>query len=214
MNEYDDISESVPQGVNGEKEKEDSRIQEISDELDRRCRIHEAQSDDSQGYATPFEIEQREAERLAKEKGYWISIMDIMRIGIPGPSGNENDTYVDNDTIYKVNNLMNSKSIRNLLNKILLHNRIFSETAYSFYGFTGYDGRAVMPVFKQDLVKDATPATQAEIDAYMAAIGFNKEDTAGRFSNAMYIIWDVIPRNALRDKDGDIYVIDAELKKI
>lgn len=69
MNEYDDISESVPQGVNGEKEKEDSRIQEISDELDRRCRIHEAQSEDSQGYATPFEIEQREAERLAKENG-------------------------------------------------------------------------------------------------------------------------------------------------
>jgi hypothetical protein len=73
MNEYDDISESVPQGVNGEKEKEDSRIQEISDELDRRCRIHEAQSEDSQGYATPFEIKKRNNKSLAK-RGFYIDI--------------------------------------------------------------------------------------------------------------------------------------------
>jgi hypothetical protein len=28
---------------------------------------------------------------------------DIFDLGIPGPSGNENDTYVSNDIIYKVN---------------------------------------------------------------------------------------------------------------
>jgi hypothetical protein len=44
---------------------------------------------------------------------------DIFDLGIPGPSGNENDTYVAVDTIYKVNNLLNSGGICKLLDKIL-----------------------------------------------------------------------------------------------
>ena len=40
-------------------------------------------------------------------------------LGTPRPSGNENDTYVAKDTIYKVNNLLNSGGICKLLDKIL-----------------------------------------------------------------------------------------------
>jgi len=47
----------------------------------------------------------------------------------------------------------------------------------------------------------------------MAALGFNREDVVGRYSNADYIVWDLIPRNVLRDRDGDIFVVDAEIKK-
>ena len=54
----------------------------------------------------------------------------IFELGIPGPSGNENDTYVAEDTIYKVNNLLNSGGICKLFDKILLHNLIFPNTAY------------------------------------------------------------------------------------
>jgi len=32
-------------------------------------------------------------------------------------------------------------------------------------------------------------------------------------SNGTYLIWDVVPRNVLVDADGDIYVVDAEIKK-
>lgn len=67
--------------------------------------------------------------------------MDIFDLGVPGPSGNENDTYVADNIIYKVNNLLNSGSIAALLKKILLHNLLFPDTAYSFYGFAGFDGR-------------------------------------------------------------------------
>ena len=35
----------------------------------------------------------------------------------------------------------------------------------------------------------------------------------GRFSNSDYEVWDVVPRNVLRDKDGDMYVVDAEIAK-
>ena len=46
----------------------------------------------------------------------------------------------------------------------------------------------------------------------MAAIGFTKDNNEGRFSNDVYIVWDVVPRNVLKDVDGDLYVIDAEIK--
>ncbi len=94
-----------------------------------------------------------------------------------------------------------------------MHNTIFPDTYYQFYGFTGFDGRTIMPVLRQNLVKDASPAPQIAIDTYMAALGFNKEDCVGRYSNAVYTVWDLIPRNVLRDPDGDIFVVDAEIKQ-
>ena len=72
--------------------------------------------------------------------------------------------------------------------------------------------RSVMPVLQQDLVKDAQPATPIEIETYMAAIGFTKKNNEGRFTNNIYEVWDLVPRNVLKDKDGDIYVVDAEIK--
>jgi hypothetical protein len=69
-----------------------------------------------------------------------------------------------------------------------------------------------MPVLQQDLVKHAQPATPIEIETYMAAIGFTKKNHEGRFANNMYEVWDLVPRNVLKDKDGDIYVVDAEIK--
>ena len=33
-----------------------------------------------------------------------------------------------------------------------------------------------------------------------------------RFANNMYEVWDLVPRNVLKDRDGDIYVVDAEIK--
>ena len=138
---------------------------------------------------------------------------DYMRLGIPGPSGNENDTYVAKDTIFKVNNLLNSGSIHNLLDKIILHNQVFPNTAYKLRGFAGYDGRSVMPVLEQERICKAQPATQIMIDTYMSALGFTKENDEGRYSNGTYLVWDVVPRNVLVDADGDMYVVDAEIKR-
>jgi hypothetical protein len=93
-----------------------------------------------------------------------------------------------------------------------MHNNLFYDTCYSLYAFTGFDGRTVMPVFKQSLVKNARPATPIEIETYMAAIGFLKLNEKGRFSNDVYEVWDVVPRNVLKDEEGDIYIVDAEIK--
>lgn len=209
----DDLFQSVPQGSIGAQDAENRRIEAIADELRRRCQLYEAQRGDSQSHVTPFEAEQRVAELFAKENGLWIPMGQVFDLGTPGPSGNENDTYVSNDVIYKVNNLLNSGSILRLFDKVRMHNEIFPDTFYQLHAFTGFDGRSIMPILRQDLVKDAEPTPQIAIDTYMAALGFNREDIVGRYSNADYIVWDLIPRNVLRDHDGDIFVVDAEIKR-
>ena len=208
-----DIFKSVSQGSNGAYDEENRRIREISDELQRLCRLHEEESREGKGDGGRFEIEQRAAEQYAKSVGMWIPMDKVFDLGEPGPSGNENDTYVSGTIIYKVNNLLNSGGIVKLLDKVLLHNLIFPNTAYILHGFAGYDKRSVMPVLMQRRIRNAQPATQIMIDTYMSAIGFTKENDEGRYSNGTYIVWDVVPRNVLVDFDGDMYVVDAEIKK-
>lgn len=209
-----DLSQSVSQGSDRTQDAENCRIAAIADELERLCSLHEAQSGDSLKNVNPFETEQRIAEQMAKRQGFWIPMTEIFNLGEPGPSGNENDTYVSEKVIYKVNNLLNSGCILGLLRKILMHNIIFPDTAYSFYGFAGFDGRTIQPVIIQPRIADAHPATQIMIDTYMAALGFEKTAQAGRFVNSQYEVWDVIPRNVLVDDEGDIFVVDAEIKQI
>jgi hypothetical protein len=199
-----DFFKPVPQGSNGAQDAENSRIAAIADELERLCAVHEAQSGDSQQNVTRFETEQRAAEQIAKNQGFWIPMMDIFNLGVPGPSGNENDTYVGEKVIYKVNNLLNSGSIAGLLRKILMHNILFPDTAYSFYGFAGFDGRTIQPVIIQPRIADAHPATQIMIDTYMVALGFEKTTEEGRYKNSQYEVWDVVPRNVLVDDEGDV----------
>ena len=139
-------------------------------------------------------------------------MMEIFDLGVPGPSGNENDTFVGEKVIYKVNNLLNSGSIIGLLHKIMMHNTLFPETAYSFYGFAGFDGRTTQPVIVQPRIANAHPATKIQIDTYLAALGFEKTTQDGRFRNSQYEVWDVVPRNVLVDDEGDIFVVDAEIK--
>jgi hypothetical protein len=208
-----DISESVSQRGSGEETAENRRIYEVADELRRRCQLYEAQLRDGQSDVNHLEVEQHVAEQYAKENGMWLSISDVFDLGVPGPSGNENDTYVSNDIIYKVNNLLNTGSILRLLDRVMWHNNLFYDTAYTLHAFTGFEGRTIMPVLQQRLVKDSVPATAIEIETYMAAIGFTKLNDEGRYANDEFVVWDLVPRNVLRDKEGDIFIIDAEIAK-
>ena len=113
-----DILQPIPQGGNGAQDAEDRRIQEIADELHRLCSVYEAESGNGHTNGSRLEIEQRITERFAKSNGLWIPIDSIFNLGVPGPSGNENDTYVAENTIFKVNNLFNTGSITGLLSKV------------------------------------------------------------------------------------------------
>ncbi|MBE6337006.1 MAG: hypothetical protein E7066_10100, partial [Lentimicrobiaceae bacterium] len=109
------------------------------------------------------ESEVKEAESYAKENGIWIPFNDVFNLGRPGKSGNENDTYFSPEGyVYKVNNLINSGDIASLLERLLLHNQVFPETAYELVGFTGFEGRNVYPIVKQSAVNNPTEATTEE----------------------------------------------------
>ena len=209
-----DILESVSSGIDGKKNPQNGGLDEIANELRRCCELYEEKLRNGEKHVSRFEVEQRVAEVYAKQRGLWIPMDKVFELGIPGPCGNENDTYVSDNVIYKVNNLLNSGSIAKLLKKIILHNQTFPETQYKLYGFAGYDSRSVCPVLMQGLVKYALPATQIEIDMFMSALGFNKSDKIGKYFNNRIEVWDIVPRNVLKDKYGDMYVVDAEIKEI
>lgn len=211
---HNDLFESISQRGDKEETAENRRIIEIANELCGRCKLYEKQLRESKKDANVFDVEQRVVEQYAKEKNLWIPISQIGELGIPGPCGNENETYVSNDVIYKVNNLMNSHCISNLFEKIICHNDLFYDTAYKFHSFTGFDGRTIMPIFSQPLIKNANPATNIEIETYMAALGFSKLEKQGSYSNGDYNVWDLLPRNILKDSEGDLYIVDAEIEKL
>ena len=118
-----DIPESVSQGSYGAYDEENRRIQEVSDELQRLCRLYEEEPGNGKANGTRFEI------------------------------------------------------------------------------------------LEQERICEAHPATQIMIDTYMSVLGFEKEGKAGRFSNSDFVVWDLVPRNVLVDKDGDMYVVDAEIAR-
>ena len=87
----DDIPESVSQRSSREETAENRRILEIADELRRRCELYEAQLRNGEEHVSRLEVEQRVAEQYAKDNGMWLQMSDVFNIGVPGPSGNEND---------------------------------------------------------------------------------------------------------------------------
>ena len=158
------------------------------------------------------EREKRIAEKWSKDNDCWIPFANLFSIGMPGPSGSESDTFISNDGyVYKVNNLMHCHdSILLTLERFILYNQLFPDVAYTFVGFTGFDGRTVMPVLRQRYIKNCVPATNNEIDCYMAALGFEKE-SVGTFYNKDFRLSDVLPKNVLKDDSGDVFVIDVEI---
>ena len=55
----DDIFESVSQGSDGAYDEENRRIQEVSNELQRLCRLHAEESGNGKANGTRFEITQK-----------------------------------------------------------------------------------------------------------------------------------------------------------
>lgn len=215
VNENDEVSESIPQGEYG-------TLLEISGEQEEpvyqlRRRIEEASrnaSESERGRVHQQEVNQM-IEAQAKESGLWTPIQNLSNLGTPFLSGNENDTYLDreNDAVYKMNNLVNSKNLPELFKRIDLHNELFPQTKYELVGFTGFgNGGAIYPIYKQEYIDNAEFATPEEIGNYMQALGFNKTGEA-EYSNGDVTISDLRPRNVLKDAEGDVYVIDADFKR-
>ena len=215
IDSQDEILQSIPQRERGTEAQKDRRMEEAERAIRRSqsSGTNETQFGGSQSALSRQEIEARAAEEYAKENGLWIPLDKVFDLGTPGPSGNENDTYISNEGyVYKVNNLMNSKGILPLFDRIKLHNQIFPSSRYEFVGFTGFDGRSIYPIFRQAYVHESTNATPEEIEEYMNTLGFSKINEH-KYTNGDITISDLRPRNVLKDTDGDLYVVDAEFQQ-
>ena len=198
--------------------KEGCRIEVFADELRRRSAENQRNAQSNSTTLSErrlIDIDNSTAENLAKEKNLWIDFSEVLTLGTPAPSGVENDVYLNKqgNFVYKVNNLMTSRCVSDFLQRIMLHNSIFPQTGYELYGFTGFGNGNVYPILKQNYIFDAEYATPIEIDTYMSALDFEKVDEA-TFTNGEIVVSDLHPRNVLKDKDGDLYVVDAEFKKV
>lgn len=154
----------------------------------------------------------------AKKNNLWISnfqsLGDKILIG-----GNEHTLVLkfQNKTVYKSNNLINSRYlVTNVLEKVKIHNLLFPETRYKIIGFTGVEnGKTphIEVVLEQMYIPNLIKAEPKEIDLFMERLDFNKT-TPQSYVNDTYLVFDLFPRNVLKDTDGNLYIIDAEFRDI
>jgi len=71
--------------------------------------------------------------------------------------------------------LNNEGSVLALLERLCAFNRIFPETQYEIFGFSGFGDGNVYPVVKQQYVNSAIEALDDEIESFMQSIGFRKK---------------------------------------
>jgi len=208
------ISDGRSQEELGSRNKVRSREQEASTFIAGRI---EAARKKQQGQISKHEaedIERGAAYDYAKRKNIWVH--DLYSLGDPlKGGGNENTLAYDeiNGIIYKSNNLFNyQNSISKFLDGIQAHNKLFPETKYDLVGFTGLEKGGgeipyVEPILKQDYIPNTEQTFQEEIDTFMKSLGFEKTNNH-TFRNDQYTISDLRPRNVLKDKLGNIYVVD------
>ena len=166
-------------------------------------------------------IEEKKKELLKKwaiATGNWHTyIADFTDQREPIGSGTDSDVYLGKDgkSVIKVSKgKPYGKRFRPDVDNVALFNSVFRNSAYTIVGYGEVDGKFVR-FLKQPIVDftSSTPLTEGERVAYMEKLGFkpiNKENTA--FSNGEIIASDLQKSNIVKDKQGNVRVIDADMK--
>ena len=166
-------------------------------------------------------IEEKKKELLKKwaiATGNWhTDIADFTDQREPIGSGTDSDVYLSKDgkSVIKVSKgKPYGKRFRPDVDNVALFNTVFPGSRYTIEGYGEIDGKFVR-FLKQPIVDftSSTPLTEGERVAYMEKLGFkpiNKENTA--FSNGEIIASDLQKSNIVKDKQGNVRVIDADMK--
>ena len=166
-------------------------------------------------------IEEKKKELLKKwaiATGNWhTDIADFTDQREPIGSGTDSDVYLGKDgkSVIKVSKgKPYGKRFCPDVDNVALFNSVFRNSAYTIVGYGEVDGKFVR-FLKQPIVDftSSTPLTEGERVAYMEKLGFkpiNKENTA--FSNGEIIASDLQKSNIVKDKQGNVRVIDADMK--
>ncbi len=106
------------------------------------------------------------------------------------------------------------KRFRPDMDKVALFNYVFPDSRYEILGYGEIDGKFVR-FLRQPIVdfSESTPLSAEERVAYMESLDFkpmNEEKTA--FTNGQIVASDIQGNNIVRDRDGNICVIDADMR--
>ncbi len=166
-------------------------------------------------------IEEKKKELLkawAIATGNWhTSVADFTHNTEPIGRGKDSIVYQSDDgkSVIKVSaGKDNLKKFRPDIDAVTLFNHIFRNNPYKILGYGEIDGKFVK-FLKQPFVDfaDSTPLSAEERVRYMEGMGFkpmNEECTA--FSNGKFVVADLQGNNIIKDKSGNIRVIDADVK--
>lgn len=97
-------------------------------------------------------------------------------------------------------------------NRIALFNHIFPGTKYELMGFTKDPNGKFRFLVKQQFI-DVHGVSEADVAAFMKEKGFKPTERES-YSNGIYNVFDVHAKNAAKDADGRIYIIDAVPKPV
>ena len=145
-------------------------------------------------------------------QGIWFDYKRLHRRGKLLGGGVEAEVFDDDKFVGK---LVDYRAINkdalpiDFLDRTSLFNTIFPETRYELVGFTRDNEGRMRFAVRQPFVKGDAVSRQ-QVEAFMNAKGFHRTDKYGEsFANSLYKVHDLHSRNAMQDKNGTVYVIDA-----
>lgn len=159
----------------------------------------------------------RDVFQRAKSLGTWIEIESI--IGKMIGNGQENDVFIANDgiSVIKLNNFgllsKSAISLTGFIHRLLSHNHLFPEEAYTIMGFSQNSIGEPCIVLQQPYINAVRYATDEEIDSFLEDHGYTV-DMDDIWFDGKYEISDVKPTNVLVDKNGHLHFIDAVVNNV
>lgn len=157
----------------------------------------------------------------ARENGHWVELEKIRSNPayeqVTEPTA-ESLVFIDRvrNTVIKVVNTeaLDNSPMRDFIDqRIVIHNHLFFETAYSLVGITEPTKGGTRPslILEQPFIEAAQPLTREAIKLYMEAIGFTHLGGNEYSTGQRYILTDISPSNVIQGKDGNIYIIDPSI---
>jgi len=137
--------------------------------------------------------------------------------------GTESEVYFSNDkkSVLKLNSFSRVETPNDfniLVNRLIAHNEVFPDVAYSITGFGLDSMNNISIILEQPYIESTEIPTQFEIDSFLEKNNFKRtaKTVRGRpvWTNGIYEISDVVPSNVLKDINGNLRFIDADIMPV
>lgn len=179
-------------------------------------------TEDSRSFTERYERDKREQpiqeriiENWAKAKGIWYDNIDSIKGKDLLAEGGEAKVFAEksNPTVTKILSTEYFITPQFALDRITLHNILFPSAPLEIKGF-GRNSKGKFQFIVEQPFIQGEPATQEEIDKFITKIGFSKseKDRGNTFLSDDLYLSDLHDENVIKTPQGDLVVIDADLR--